>query len=128
MTGTWTVEIPAVPDKKGNPDWLNENDRRHWAPRAELVKKYRQRGKCAAELALLPQGLERVAITIHVHKTHNRKYDAHNLQPTGKAIMDGLVDYGLVADDNNDYVTGPDMRRGEKRDIPGVTVTITEEP
>lgn len=62
-----------------------------------------------------------------MHKTNNRSYDAGNLAPTAKAIVDGLVtDYGLLPDDSNEHVIGPDMRPGEKRKQAGITITIKE--
>ena len=81
----------------------------------------------AATNADLPKGLQRVHITVHVHKTNNRAYDVHNLYGTAKAAIDGLVsDYGLLPDDSNSYLTGPDMRHGEKQDQAGITITIKE--
>lgn len=83
--------------------------------------------KVAAQNAGLPKGLERVHITVHVHKTNNRAYDVHNLYGTAKAAIDGLVsDYGLLPDDNNEFLAGPDMRPGTKQDQAGITITIKE--
>jgi crossover junction endodeoxyribonuclease RusA len=105
--------------------WINSNHRPHWAQRAKLTKAWRQAGLMYARQAKLPTGLERVRIEAHVVKSTAREYDAHNLMPTGKAIMDGLVDYGLVPDDKNKHVVGPDMREGGKG-LPGILVKITE--
>lgn len=81
----------------------------------------------AAQNAGLPKGLGRAHIICTIHKTNNRAYDVHNLYGTAKAAIDGLVsDYGLLPDDNNDYLTGPDMRHGEKQDQAGITITIKE--
>lgn len=44
--------------------------------------------------------------------------------PTAKAIVDGLVDAGVIPDDSNEWVTGPDMRAGEKRPEPCVVVRV----
>jgi len=114
------LRIPA-PDK-----FLNSNQRLHWAARAKLVRSWRGAGLVYARRAKLPKGLERVHIRADIHKSGNRKYDASNMQPTLKALIDGIVvDYGLCADDDNDHVEGPDIRRGE----PGraaITLTITE--
>ena len=42
--------------------------------------------------------------------------------------MDGLVDAGLLPDDSNEYVVGPDMRAGEKRAEPCVVVRVEAIP
>jgi hypothetical protein len=98
----------------------------HWAEKARLTRAWRNAAKLFAERADLPKGLERVHITAHIIKTTSRQYDVHNLMPTLKACVDGLVDYGLIADDTNDRLTGPDLRNGGKG-TPGVIITITEE-
>lgn len=120
--------VKAPYDRKGRIAWINSNERYgHWAVRAEKTRAWRLVAKIAAQNAGLPKGLERAHITCTVHKTTNRSYDAGNLSPTAKAIVDGLVsDYGLLPDDSNEHVVGPDMRPGEKRDQAGITITIKE--
>lgn len=117
--------IAAPRDRKGRIAWINSNERTHWAVRAEKTRAWRLVAKIAAQKAGLPKGLERAHITCTIHKTTNRSYDAGNLSPTAKAIVDGLVsDYGLLPDDSNDHVVGPDMRPGDKQDQAGITITI----
>ena len=118
------IFIPTPRDPKGRLAWLSMNERTHWAPKASKVKQWRTLAKITAQNEHLPKGLQRVHVTCTVHKTNNRVYDVHNLTPTAKAIIDGLVDYGLLDDDSNAYLVGPDMRPGEKQDQAGVTVTI----
>ena len=116
----WTITIPAaVP-------FLNLNQRMHWAPKAERTKAWRRTANMCAAVAKLPKDLNRVHIVAHITKPTNRQYDVHNLMPTLKACVDGLVDYGLIPDDTNDHLTGPDLRQGGKGEA-GVTITITEE-
>lgn len=110
-----------VPQPAG---WINANHRMHWAQKAKLTKAWREAGVVYARLAKLPKGLERVQIEAYVVKKTAREYDAHNLTLTAKALVDGLVDYGLVPDDTNKHVVGPDMREGGK-DLPGILVKIT---
>lgn len=121
-----TIFIPTPRDRKGKLAWINMNQRLHWAVKAERTRQWRTLARFAAVQEMLPTGLERVHITAHVHKTNNRSYDVHNLLPTMKAVVDGLVDYGLVDDDDNSRLTGPDMRPGEKQDQAGITITIKE--
>src|SRR5699024_5773055 len=122
----YEVFIPAPRDRRGKLAWLNANQRLHWAPKAERTRTWRDLAKYTAKAAKLPTGLKRVHILAFVHKTDKRPYDAHNLYPTAKAAIDGLVDYGLIPDDTNAHLTGPDMRPGEKRDQAGITITIKE--
>ncbi len=115
----WTITIPAIVP------FLNLNQRQHWAPKAHMTKVWRTQTECLAAIAKLPKGLDRVHITAHIIKPTARQYDVHNLMPTLKACVDGLVDYGLIPDDTNDHLTGPDLRQGGKGPA-AVIITITE--
>ena len=117
----WTLTVPAVGP------FINLNQRMHWAPKAKLTKAWRFGAMLTAASEALPTGLEKVHIVAHVVKSTNRQYDVHNLMPTLKACVDGLVDYGLIPDDTNDHLTGPDLRQGGKGE-PSIVITITEEP
>lgn len=118
--GTWTITVPAPAQ------FINLNQRLHWAQKAKLTRTWRSMTDLKARLAKLPKGLTRVHIVAHVTKPTNRQYDVHNLMPTLKACVDGLVDYGLIPNDTNAHLTGPDLRQGGKGEA-GVTITITEE-
>lgn len=116
---TWTLTILAPTD------WLNLNQRLHWAEKARRTKAWRLAGQVYARNQGMPKNLDKVQITAHIIKPTNRAYDAHNLIPTVKAIIDGLVDYQLITDDTNKHLIGPDMREGDKGQA-GVQVTIKE--
>lgn len=119
--------IKAPLDRKGRVAWINANSRHHWAVKAEMTRDWRTMAFAAATNAGLPKGLQRAHVTVYVHKTNNRPYDVHNLYGTAKAAIDGLVtDYGLLPDDSNAHLTGPDMRQGSKQDQAGITLTIKE--
>jgi hypothetical protein len=119
---TWTIHIPA-PCK-----FINLNARTHWAPKAQLTRAWRNAAHVAAFNAGLPKNLQRIHVTAHIIKPTSREYDVHNLMPTLKAAIDGLVtDYRLIPDDTNKHLTGPDLRQGGKGEA-GVTITITEVP
>lgn len=121
MTRTWTLTVASeLP-------MLNLNQRHHWAKKAQLTKHWRTLTLTCAMAADLPRNLSRVHIVAHVIKPTNRAYDAHNLLPTLKAAIDGLVDYGLIPDDTNAHLIGPDLRQGGKGD-PAIVLTITELP
>lgn len=99
MTQTFTVDLP-------NTLVLNANQRLHWAPKAE-----RTRSIIAATQTLArkhrvrPQG--KATIYIGVTKATKRSFDAQNLYPTFKAIVDALVRLGILDEDDNAHVIGP---------------------
>lgn len=120
MTRTWTLTVTsALP-------MLNLNQRMHWAKKAQLTKHWRTLTLTCAMAADLPRNLDRVHITAHVIKPTNRQYDAHNLAPTVKAAIDGLVDYGLIPDDTNKYLVGPDLRQGGVGPAAAIVLEITD--
>ena len=110
-------------------DWLNANERLHWAEKARRTRIWRH----TAHGAVLAQAKGArfdvpVRITVTIHKTRAGRYDATNWAPTGKALIDGLVDSELLEDDDNTRVIGPDMRAGEKRAEPCVVVRVEAIP
>lgn len=101
----FTIELPpGVP-------LLNANDRFHWRTRAHRTQNLRQITAMLARNAGIPR-LERVHITGWYHPPNQRRRDVANLYPTFKACVDGCVDAGVLEDDSDKYVTGPDMRIG----------------
>lgn len=104
---TWTLAIPA------DQWWINSNYRNGWRRNAVLVKHWREQAFWYAKAVKLPTGLAKVHILATFQFRDNRRRDVHNLMPTLKAVVDGLVDYGLIPDDSTRYLTGPDLRVGE---------------
>ena len=84
---------------------LNANQRMHWAQRARVTKDVRQKARLVAAAARLPKGVDRVEVWIEVVPRDRRRRDPSNWMPTQKAMIDGLVDYGLVPDDCPPFVT-----------------------
>jgi hypothetical protein len=107
---SWTLTIPAPTQ------WVSANDRSHWASKARLVKVWREATCLHAKSARLPHIDVPVTITGYVHRTINRRADAHNRILTVKACIDGLVDAGVLTDDNDKHVTAVTMRAGEPVD------------
>lgn len=102
-------------------DWINSNGRHHWATKARLTKTWRLAAYALArnQLAIgaLSYCTRPVDITVYVHKTTSRRYDAHNLMPTVKACIDGLVQAGILEDDSNRYLRAVSIiaaARGER--------------
>ena len=90
--------------------FLNSNQRIHRMQEADLTKTWRQAAKLASRTTqpLTPP----VRIIAHIWKKRAGRYDPGNLYPTAKACVDGIVDAGLLADDDHTRVIGPDMRHG----------------
>lgn len=116
---TWQLEILAPCD------WINSNHRSHRMEVAKRTAAWRKAALVAAasDLAWTPFRTA-VHITATVHKTRAGRWDAGNLYPTAKACVDGIVSAGVLVDDSNEYVIGPDMRAGAKRDTACVVITI----
>lgn len=50
-------------------------------------------------------------VVVFVRFPNNIRREVSNLQPTAKGIIDGFVHAGLVPDDRDEMLDGPDMRR-----------------
>lgn len=101
---------------------LNANQRVHYRVRAELTEAIRGAAMAAcsedpamrAALALAGKGpvLEHAYILGILHPATRRRADPANWYPSHKAAVDGLVDAGVLEDDDHTRVVGPDMRIG----------------
>lgn len=94
--------------------WMTENSNRreHWSKKKEKVKNLRALALSEAMRAGLVYGRDSVHITAHLTYPDRRARDTHNAMPVLKACIDGLVDYGLIPDDNDRHLIGPDLRAG----------------
>jgi crossover junction endodeoxyribonuclease RusA len=91
--------------------WLTANGRRQHRWEATTRRAWRDAGCLHARSAKLPR-LERAHIEVTIQFRDNRRRDIANWHPTAKALVDGFVDYGLLPDDDDRHLIGPDMRRG----------------
>lgn len=121
MSLTLTIPAPC--------DWLNSNQRLHRMVKARRVASWRKAAQEAAEAhpGWVPFEVP-VRIVVTVHKTRAGRWDAGNLYDTAKPCVDGLVSAGVIPDDSNEWVVGPDMRAGEKRAEPCVVVRVEAIP
>lgn len=111
------VEVPAPAG------WLNSNQRLHRMAAAKLTAEWRRAGREA--VTGLPPLTTPVHITAFFWKERGGRYDPNNLWPTVKAAVDGLVEAGLLVDDDHTHVIGPDMRHGGKG-APRIVLEIVE--
>lgn len=118
----WTVTIPAPAP------WLNANGRQDLRRQTPDRRAWRDAGKVHAWRVRLPK-LQRIHLLTTLHFPDRRRRDPHNYYPTLKALVDGLVDYGLVPDDSHQYLIGPDVRLGEAlagKGLGEVVLTVTD--
>jgi crossover junction endodeoxyribonuclease RusA len=112
---------------------ITANGRYHWAAKARLVRAIRQATAWQAKAARIPR-LERAHIIAEYLPPDRRRRDPANWAPSAKAAVDGLVDAGVLEDDDHTRVTGPDMRLGDlapltaNRRMPRLRLLITEVP
>lgn len=78
---------------------LSLNHRRHWRANAVRVRQVRDTTCVLARQARIGSW-GRVQVTLHYQPRDRRVRDAENPTPTLKACCDGLVDAGVVVDDD----------------------------
>ncbi|MGH9045868.1 MAG: hypothetical protein ACRDVW_00970 [Acidimicrobiales bacterium] len=75
-----------------------------WPERAALVREWRQAFAILAREAQMP-ALERIAVTaLPIRANRRSRPDVAACYPAVKAAIDGLVDAGVVPDDDPDHV------------------------
>lgn len=112
----FTITLPA-----GTP-LLNSNQRVHFRARAKLTEIIRGASMAACSedpamrAALAAAGdrpvLQHAYILGILYPATGRRADPANWYPSHKAAIDGLVDAGVLEDDDHTRVIGPDMRIG----------------
>jgi crossover junction endodeoxyribonuclease RusA len=127
-------EVPAATTAAGPPAYtitlpaglklLNSNQRLHHRPKGERTAELRAAAMEAVSdnpalvkaLAAAKPGplFQRAHILGILHPATNGRCDPANWYPSFKAAVDGIVDAGLLDDDDHTRVVGPDMRLGPK--------------
>ena len=107
--------------------WLSANGRYHWAVKAKYTMALRRLAAAQARRQGLTPMSGPVLVTAEIGYRSGRA-DPANTYPTIKPLIDGLVDAGILADDDSAHVVGPDMRRAAETPPQGFhTVTLTLE-
>ena len=92
---------------------LSANGREHWRKAAAKKAALRAWGEAVWLKAGRPT-LTAADLVVTITWPDRRRRDAANLHPTLKALIDGMVSPrlgdGLLADDSDAYLTGPDLR------------------
>ena len=99
------LDVPAT-------EVLTSNQRLHWGERARRTRALRWRATLAYREAGKPR-LEVAHLTARLTYRDRRRRDVHNIMPTLKACVDGVVAAGLLPDDNHKHLVGPDIRVAE---------------
>lgn len=125
---TTTITLTITDPGRG---WLDSNKANNTHPAINRRTKQAWRNKAEA---IARQHIQQhkpwtpitsATITYTTHRTTNVKADADNLQPTCKAIRDGLVNARLLEDDHDGIITATTYKRGPKTKQPTITITIT---
>ena len=90
---------------------LNANERIHYKQRSKKTERLRTEAFRAC--GTHPMTFGKVKITCIFRAPDNRRRDTANLYPSFKAILDGIVDAGVIHDDNDKYVMSFSLMRGE---------------
>lgn len=75
----------------------------HWSRRAEVVKLWRQASSVLARHEKMPR-FERAEVGFAIHQARGKLADAGAHHPVTKAVLDGLVDAGVLASDDPNHV------------------------
>ena len=101
----WVLDIPPG-------ELINANERLHWAVRARRTADLKADAARVARARGVPR-MDRIRVVGVVHPPNRRRRDPHNLYPTLKAYIDGLVVAGVIVDDDAAHLVGVEMRLGD---------------
>lgn len=112
MTETPRMLHAVVPIDLRQVDWKKDhmslNQRDHPQERARKTRLWRG---LAREASRRVEPVESCGIEIWYRFPDNRRREVGNLQNLSKALVDGIVDAGVLPDDSDRYLVGPDNRR-----------------
>jgi hypothetical protein len=113
---SWRIELPP------KTVLLTSNERLGIHARASRIKALRHTGWAMARFYKVPK-LERAHVFYVIHpNTTTRRRDPGNWSPSAKAAIDGMVDAGVLPDDNDERLLGPDPRMGAP--VPGSQLVL----
>lgn len=116
----WRLHMPP------GMELLNANHRPHWSTRARITKELRWAAYVLAKQTRIPRIGRAHIHCIYEPPRVRAVRDVANLAPSAKACVDGLIDVGVLEDDSDRFLVGPDMRRGEVYPQGRLVLLITE--
>ncbi|MGV9383578.1 hypothetical protein ACWDRB_47730 [Nonomuraea sp. NPDC003707] len=102
----WVLEMPA------GMELLNSNHRYHWRKENRIKKPLRETACWLARAARIP-AMQRARMVAVYEPPDRRRRDPANLYPSWKAVVDGVVDAGVLPDDDSKHLDGPYMELSE---------------
>lgn len=103
---------------------LTANERPHWSRRASVAGGIRVAAATLARAAQIPAS-EQAWITVVLHPHNGRRLDPHNWGPSAKAAIDGLVDAGILPDDDWRHLLAVTFLLGPTRPARQLSLHIT---
>lgn len=120
--GMWAV----VCTEFGRPFTTNATRNMHPHALAKNVKAWRGAFTLLAHMAALPH-LERIAIEITpLHKDRRSPQDVAACAPAAKAAIDGLVDAGVIDDDDPTHLSSVLFHQREVCGVDGLRVVVID--
>lgn len=105
---------------------INSNNRAHWAVNYRKGRELRLYGYAVSKrLKIGP--LKQASVTVVVHPgARTKKFDPANWAPTAKALMDGMTDAGVWADDDSKHVLAVTYIAGARRRKTAVELRVVD--
>lgn len=100
MSGVYTFDITHL----GRAHLANAERNVHHHQSAKIRKAWREAGIQGCRMAKVPKGLDRIGIMFQPIYPKGPLPDPDAIHPTAKGIIDGIVDHGVVPDDNGTHV------------------------
>ena len=102
---------------------LTANQRGSWAKRYRIIHHLRGLARMIAPRNVVLEGRQRCVVA--VQWPDRRRRDVANIHPTVKALIDGCVDAGLLTDDSDRHLVGPDLRVSDELCGPRLACHLT---
>ena len=119
MSESVLITLPLPP--KG----LYPNDRLHWRPKAKITAAYRKAvGLIAVSTGGWDEPWEKATIRATFYCKTNKRRDDVNFLAALKAAYDGLVDSGLLEDDDSEHLTTLPCSFAIDKDNPRVELVV----
>ena len=118
------IQLP-MPDKQLLPN--QERRQSHWSQRSRVTKHHRERAMVEA-MAADHQPVQHGRIHVHFYFPDRRRRDLINFLHALKPYIDGIVDAGVIPDDDNRHLAVGSVTWSVAETESGVRITILEDP